>query len=143
MTQTDLSPSFRLVAARRSRWDEGRFAAALRALEEALPGCDVDWEPDDEAWARLLDKDQVRAVLRISAPLAFLIGTETVTADLARLLEEQGVVAIRAQSWEDEEFRLDDPSTRSPIGLSWDDSPNATKTSSFSLSDLWYETVGR
>lgn len=141
MRLTDITGWLHEAAARMPSWNAERYQAASAAIIKAQSSLRLDWEPGDEAWARFFEGDNVVALLRESAPLAVVVGNEASAGLVARTLSEHEIVVIRAGSWDAEEFMLNDPESRIAVGLGWQDYDDSTDLSSFSVADLWYETL--
>lgn len=128
---TNLNSLFRAARSYPGEWSRNDVQEMLEVL--AGPGCQIDWEPGDEEWGRVVDTcGDVRALVCARAPIC--IGLESVEAARPGTAVSWLTVPSMSEPIYEVDRRILEEMFGRPLSVSVD-------FSKISIDDLWWATV--
>jgi hypothetical protein len=132
----DVTNVFEDAATRSSVWSAAAATKFLRDVEGEIPSARVDWEPEDEAWGRVLVGKDVAIIVHSALPLAIAVAR---FADTIRNISDSSKISlIEVADFETPCLSADKPRLETLLSRSLS---SAVDYANISMQDLWWATV--
>ena len=133
----DITPFLDQASARYSeKWNHQRVREALMVLASGNASAEIDWEPFDENWGRVIQGSEFLGIVSAQVPLAIV--TKAISDVYDFPFEEFEWVVVSVPSFHERCLQVDKLKLEKIIGRQLTDGVNYMCISAL---DLWWATI--